>query len=69
LEPQYLKVRGGIIRSDINFHLQPPKIVLSTGFDDYEKGEVFRDVWGSLLGTGVFNSDGELPTPPFSSSI
>ncbi|KAF9643946.1 cytochrome P450 [Thelephora ganbajun] len=36
------------------------KIVLSTGFEHYEKGEVFRDVFRSLFGTGVFNSDGEM---------
>ena len=34
------------------------KMVLSTHFEEYEKGEVMRDVFQSLLGTGVFNSDG-----------
>ena len=33
-------------------------MVLSTHFEEYEKGEVMRDVFQSLLGTGVFNSDG-----------
>lgn len=44
------------------FTLEPQylKIVLSTGFEDYEKGDVFRDVWQSLFGTGVFNSDAEM---------
>jgi len=40
-------------------------IVLSTGFEDYEKGEVFRDAYQSLFGTGVFNSDGIFQNPPF----
>jgi hypothetical protein len=34
------------------------KMVLSTHFEEYEKGEVVRNVLQSLLGTGVFNSDG-----------
>lgn len=34
------------------------KIVLSTHSEQYEKGEVMRDALQSLLGTGVFNSDG-----------
>jgi hypothetical protein len=34
------------------------KMVLSTHFEEYEKGEVVRDAFQSLLGTGVFNSDG-----------
>ena len=34
------------------------KMVLSTHFEAYEKGEVLRDALQSLLGTGVFNSDG-----------
>jgi len=60
MEPLYLKVRGGVIRNDFTSNLKLLKIVLATGFDDYEKGEVFRDVYRSLLGTGVFNSDGVL---------
>ena len=35
------------------------KMVLSTHFEEYEKGEVLRDALQSLLGTGVFNSDGQ----------
>jgi len=34
------------------------KMVLSTHFEAYEKGEVLRDAGQSLFGTGVFNSDG-----------
>ena len=58
MEPLYLKVRGGVIWNIFTSHSKLLKIVLSTGFEDYEKGEVFRDVYQSLLGTGVFNSDG-----------
>ncbi|KAI0663216.1 cytochrome P450 monooxygenase pc-3 [Cubamyces menziesii] len=36
------------------------KTVLATEFSDYEKGEVFRDTMNSVLGTGVFNADGDL---------
>ncbi|KAI9070123.1 hypothetical protein FKP32DRAFT_1640075, partial [Trametes sanguinea] len=36
------------------------KAVLATEFADFEKGEVFRDAMNSVLGTGVFNADGEL---------
>ena len=36
-------------------------MVLSTHFEEYEKGEVLRDNLQSLFGTGVFNSDGMLP--------
>ena len=51
------------------FHLCFPKIVLSTGFEDYEKGEVFRDAYQSLFGTGVFNSDGMFPNPTLSTDV
>lgn len=36
------------------------KMVLSTHFEEYEKGEELRAILQSLFGTGVFNSDGEL---------
>ncbi|KAF8585530.1 cytochrome P450 monooxygenase pc-3 [Ramaria rubella] len=36
------------------------KIVLATEFDNFEKGELFRWYVQSVLGTGVFNSDGEM---------
>ena len=32
--------------------------MLSTNFEDYEKGEVQRASMGALLGTGIFMSDG-----------
>jgi len=32
--------------------------ILATQFDDFDKGPIFRDQFGSLLGSGVFNADG-----------
>ncbi|KAK0454677.1 cytochrome P450 [Armillaria borealis] len=34
--------------------------VLATNFDNFEKGEAFQDTMSSVLGTGVFNSDGKM---------
>ncbi|KAH9849997.1 cytochrome P450 monooxygenase pc-3 [Lenzites betulinus] len=36
------------------------KSILATDFSDFEKGDVFRDTMNSVLGTGVFNADGDL---------
>ncbi|KZT09729.1 cytochrome P450 [Laetiporus sulphureus 93-53] len=36
------------------------KTVLATEFHNYEKGALFKEPMTSLLGTGVFNSDGEM---------
>ncbi|KAF8217518.1 cytochrome P450 monooxygenase pc-1 [Mycena galopus ATCC 62051] len=36
------------------------KIILATDFANYVKGDSMRDCFGSVLGTGVFNSDGEM---------
>ncbi|KAF8164824.1 cytochrome P450 monooxygenase pc-3 [Crassisporium funariophilum] len=36
------------------------RAILATQFDSYEKGPLFKDQMQSLLGTGVFNSDGEM---------
>ncbi|KAJ7853332.1 cytochrome P450 [Mycena olivaceomarginata] len=36
------------------------KLILATDFNNYEKGERFRFGSYSVLGTGVFNSDGEM---------
>ncbi|OSC98998.1 cytochrome P450 monooxygenase pc-3 [Trametes coccinea BRFM310] len=36
------------------------KAVLATEFLDFEKGDEFRDSMGTVLGTGVFNADGEM---------
>ena len=34
--------------------------ILATDFERFEKGPVFRGYMKSLLGTGVFNADGEI---------
>ncbi|KAL0953038.1 hypothetical protein HGRIS_007240 [Hohenbuehelia grisea] len=36
------------------------KMILATDFNNYEKGSTFRNCLEALLGTGVFNSDGEM---------
>ncbi|KAJ7703697.1 cytochrome P450 [Mycena rosella] len=36
------------------------KIILATQFNSFEKGEDTRVIFGALLGSGVFGSDGEL---------
>lgn len=36
------------------------KAILATQFESFGKGPVFQDQLGSLLGVGVFNSDGEI---------
>ncbi|KAI0772037.1 cytochrome P450 monooxygenase pc-3 [Trametes elegans] len=36
------------------------KSILATNFADFEKGEEFRDTVNTVLGMGVFNTDGEL---------
>lgn len=33
--------------------------ILVTDFEHFEKGPTFRDYMKSLLGTGIFNADGE----------
>ncbi|KIM42776.1 hypothetical protein M413DRAFT_444437 [Hebeloma cylindrosporum] len=36
------------------------KAILATQFDKYEKGPLFKEQMQAVLGTGVFNSDGEM---------
>ncbi|THH16444.1 hypothetical protein EW146_g4204 [Bondarzewia mesenterica] len=36
------------------------RIILATDFGNYVKGEVFQGVMSSVLGSGVFNSDGDM---------
>ncbi|KAI0779781.1 cytochrome P450 monooxygenase pc-2 [Fomes fomentarius] len=36
------------------------KSILATDFPDFDKGEGFREILNTVLGTGVFNADGEL---------
>ncbi|EJD40226.1 cytochrome P450 monooxygenase pc-2 [Auricularia subglabra TFB-10046 SS5] len=57
--PQYdIKVLG---RSQLNtVSPEDVKFVLATEFNSFEKGPGFRDAGRSLLGSGVFNADGEL---------
>ncbi|THV01187.1 cytochrome P450 monooxygenase pc-2 [Dendrothele bispora CBS 962.96] len=48
------------------------KAILATQFDDFHKGEMEEDQLNSLLGSGVFNSDGEFHrnmTRPFFSKV
>ncbi|THV01188.1 cytochrome P450 monooxygenase pc-3 [Dendrothele bispora CBS 962.96] len=51
------------------------KAILATQFDDFHKGEMDKDQFNSLLGSGVFNSDGEMwkfhrnMTRPFFSKV
>ena len=33
-------------------------MILSTNFEEYEKGDIQRDIGESLFGTGIFTSDG-----------
>ncbi|PIL36941.1 cytochrome P450 [Ganoderma sinense ZZ0214-1] len=44
------------ITTDVNIL----KAVLATQFQDFEKGEGFRDTLKDVLGVGVFNADGEM---------
>ncbi|KAF9475904.1 cytochrome P450 [Pholiota conissans] len=44
----------------VTFEPEHIKAILSTQFDDFEKGSVFINQMDSLLGTGVFNADGEM---------
>ncbi|KAJ7841875.1 cytochrome P450 monooxygenase pc-1 [Mycena olivaceomarginata] len=47
---------------DYIFTTQPEyiKLILATDFANYVKGDALRYCMGSVLGTGVFNSDGEM---------
>ncbi|KAJ7784649.1 cytochrome P450 monooxygenase pc-1 [Mycena metata] len=48
--------------ADIIFTTEPAhiKLILATDFNNYVKGERFQFGMSSVLGTGVFNSDGEM---------
>ncbi|TFY59598.1 hypothetical protein EVG20_g7724 [Dentipellis fragilis] len=47
-------------RSIITMEPEYIKAILATDFNNFEKGPGFRDHFKGLLGTGVFNSDGEM---------
>ncbi|KAF4588561.1 hypothetical protein EYR40_010114 [Pleurotus pulmonarius] len=51
-----------VLWSHLMFTTSPEyiKIVLATDFANYEKGEEFNTVVASLLGNGVFSSDGDM---------
>ncbi|KAG1763959.1 cytochrome P450 [Suillus occidentalis] len=57
------KVVAMVIKSENEYLGQPIddeiKTILATDFDSYVKGAKFREAADSVLGTGVFNSDGE----------
>ncbi|KAJ6557403.1 cytochrome P450 [Mycena vulgaris] len=44
----------------LTIHPEHIKIILATDFNNYVKGEKFQYGMSSVLGTGVFNSDGEM---------
>ncbi|KAF8890928.1 cytochrome P450 monooxygenase pc-1 [Infundibulicybe gibba] len=51
-----------ILWEDLVFTASPEhiKLILATDFNNYVKGERFHHSMGSVLGTGVFNSDGDM---------
>ncbi|KAF8631752.1 hypothetical protein AX15_002208 [Amanita polypyramis BW_CC] len=51
-----------IMHADLYFTSSPEhiKLMLATEFPNFIKGERFRHVMDSVLGTGVFNSDGDM---------
>ncbi|KAG9121911.1 hypothetical protein FRC07_001943, partial [Ceratobasidium sp. 392] len=52
----------GLFGASQLFTIEPENIkaILSTEFANFEKGPEFRNMMFSVLGTGVFNSDGEM---------
>ncbi|CAE6496722.1 unnamed protein product [Rhizoctonia solani] len=44
----------------MTFEPENIKAILSTDFNSYEKGPVFREKMNSVLGKGVFNADGDM---------
>ncbi|KAJ3507902.1 hypothetical protein NLJ89_g6044 [Agrocybe chaxingu] len=64
---ELLELRGPVVNlrvlwSDLIFTASPQhiKTILATDFQNYVKGERFHFNMESVLGTGVFNSDGEM---------
>ncbi|KAK7448140.1 hypothetical protein VKT23_013899 [Stygiomarasmius scandens] len=51
-----------VLWSDLIFTTSPEHIqrILATDFPNYVKGERFQEAMGSVLGVGVFNSDGDM---------
>ncbi|CAE6535116.1 unnamed protein product [Rhizoctonia solani] len=44
----------------MTFEPENIKTILSTDFSNYEKGSLFREKMDSVLGTGIFNVDGDM---------
>ncbi|KAG8724544.1 hypothetical protein FRC11_002070, partial [Ceratobasidium sp. 423] len=44
----------------MTFEPENIKTILSTDFNNYEKGSLFREKMDSVLGTGIFNADGDM---------
>ncbi|TFK37275.1 cytochrome P450 monooxygenase pc-3 [Crucibulum laeve] len=62
-----VEARGPVVNirvlwSDLLFTASPEhiKTILATDFNNYVKGERFHHTMASVLGTGVFNSDGDM---------
>lgn len=51
-----------VMFEDVIFTVEPShiKTILASDFENYVKGDKFRHTMSSVLGTGVFNSDGEM---------
>ncbi|KAG1809091.1 cytochrome P450 [Suillus subaureus] len=51
-----------VMFEDVIFTVEPShiKTILASEFENYVKGDKFRHSMSSVLGTGVFNSDGEM---------
>ncbi|KAI9568647.1 cytochrome P450 [Boletus coccyginus] len=69
--PEYLECECEDIGNTLDFYMlyeskifttEPEyiKAILATQFTSYAKGPIFRDQFNSLLGTGIFNSDGDV---------
>lgn len=58
-EPEYIKVSSEPWLDSIHIKRTVAQRILATDFEHFEKGSAFRGYMRSLLGTGVFNADGE----------
>jgi hypothetical protein len=57
-DPDHIKVSQTAVY--ICKSLTYSQAILSTEFDTFEKGDIFRWYMESMLGTGVFNADGDM---------
>ena len=58
IEPEHIKVFQTLASTLPT--LRSFQSILATDFDNFEKGDTFRWYMQSVLGTGVFNSDGDM---------